>query len=63
MHLERHGRLTGKQTPPPAAKQALVQHLEHRHHGLGAGAVRAIRVDPQTHVADAGGARGYAREQ
>ncbi len=51
MHLERHGRLTGKQTPPPAAKQALVQHLEHRHHGLGAGPVRAIRLNPQTHVA------------
>ena len=51
VHLERHGRLTQQQSPPPAAQQALVQRLEHRHDRLGAGPVGAVGLDPQTHVA------------
>ena len=50
-----------QQPPPPALQQPLVQSREHAHHSLRAGAVGAIGLDAETHVAAAARGRGRAR--
>jgi hypothetical protein len=63
VRLERHRRLAAQQAPPPAALQALVQRLVHRHHTLHARAVGAVGLDAQAHVAPPRAGAGAAAKQ